>query len=312
MVIPGLAKALKKGGWNPPIVFAEQTGSSQRLPGPRNPLADAVSPADLIREGQYNIEKNWAPFLGEKDEVRLLHSPHCPPIADPSRSPQLFFHVSLVPQEIYKWVPGLTLRALDPAPPAHNCLTEVIGADMNRVKFHHATPLLRATLCRRGECVPDIHNTVLFGIIHIKYHPLVSLCFLSASRRGATELTISFRSLTSSTNVVSSLGTLQHLTTTSVFPSLSLTVEPTKPIPSSPSPSLVRPDLRSSSARSLAHNAERSAGDHPTDRHGLGLNHGFLDDVVVTSFGVVRSHPPFTWCSLLTSPRAVRLRIRLH
>lgn len=28
-------------------------------------------------------------------------------------------------------------------------------------------------------------------------------------------------------------------------------------------------------------------GDHPTDRHGLGLNHGFLDDVVVTSFGVV-------------------------
>lgn len=44
---------------------------------------------------------------------------------------------------------------------------------MNRVKFHHATPLLRATMCRRGDCVPDIHNTVLFGIIHIKYHPLV-------------------------------------------------------------------------------------------------------------------------------------------
>lgn len=43
-----------------------------------------------------------------------------------------------------------------------------------------------------------------------------------------------------------------------------------------------------------------STGDHPTDRHGLGLNHGFLDDVVVTSFGVVsrsrfrRSTPDLT------------------
>lgn len=70
-------------------------------------------------------------------------------------------------------MPGLTLRALDPSPPSTNCLTEIIGAEMNRVKFHHATPLLRVTLCRRGECVPDIHNTVLFGLIHVKYHPLV-------------------------------------------------------------------------------------------------------------------------------------------
>lgn len=46
---------------------------------------------------------------------------------------------------------------------------------MDRVKFHHASPLLRVTLCRRGECKPDIHNTVLFAIIHIKYHPLVSI-----------------------------------------------------------------------------------------------------------------------------------------
>jgi hypothetical protein len=28
------------------------------------------------------------------------------------------------------------------------------------------------------------------------------------------------------------------------------------------------------------------ADDHPTDRHGLGLNHGFLDDNVLISFGV--------------------------
>lgn len=28
------------------------------------------------------------------------------------------------------------------------------------------------------------------------------------------------------------------------------------------------------------------AWDHPTNRHGLGLNHGFLDDTVIISFGV--------------------------
>jgi hypothetical protein len=88
--------------------------------------------------------------------------------------PQLFFHVSLVPQLIYKYVPGLALRALVAEPPTDNCLTQVIGADMRKVHFHHATPLLRATLCRRGECVPDVHNTVLMGMIHIKYHPEVS------------------------------------------------------------------------------------------------------------------------------------------
>lgn len=78
--------------------------------------------------------------------------------------------MNLIPQEIYKYDPtGALLKAVDPNPPQHNCLTEVIGAERDHVKFHHATPLLRATLCRRGECTPDIHNTVLFGIIHIKY-----------------------------------------------------------------------------------------------------------------------------------------------
>lgn len=109
--------------------------------------------ADASRRPR-SIEKNWSPFLGENDE--------------------LFFHVSLVPQQIYKYVPNLTLRPLDPLAPSHNCLTDLLGADMNRVHLHHATPLLRATLCKRGECVPDVHNTVLMSIIHVKYHPLVS------------------------------------------------------------------------------------------------------------------------------------------
>ncbi|KDE05704.1 hypothetical protein MVLG_03938 [Microbotryum lychnidis-dioicae p1A1 Lamole] len=203
VVVPGLSKALKKGGWNAPIVFSEQT--------------------DLIRDNQFNIEKNWAPFLGEKDE--------------------LHFHVSLVPQEVYKYVPGMTLRALDPNPPKHNCLTSIVNAQMNRVKFHHATPLLRATLCRRGECKPDIHNTVLFGMIHVKYHPEPYLFY---ERRIVTW------NVTAPYNYLSVSKPLTYSGTNQADPIFTVSI----------------------------------AWDHPSDRHGLGLNHGFLDDTIVTSFGV--------------------------
>ncbi|GAA5999846.1 uncharacterized protein JCM10292_003770 [Rhodotorula paludigena] len=203
VVIPGLDKALKKAGWNPPIEFREQT--------------------DLIREGQYNIEKNWSGFMGQNDE--------------------LMFHVSLVPQEIYKWVPNMTLRPLNPLAPSHNCLTDILGNDMNRVHLHHATPLLRATLCRRGECKPDVHNTVLFGIIHVKYHPLPYLHYV------------------------------RHVVTWNV-------TEPYEYI------SVSRPLTYSGTNQADPIFTVSMAWDHPTDRYGLGLNHGFLDDSVLISFGV--------------------------
>ncbi|GAA6010122.1 hypothetical protein JCM10207_007570 [Rhodosporidiobolus poonsookiae] len=204
MVIPGLDKALKRAGWNAPIQFREQT--------------------DLIRENQSPIEKNWSPYLGENDE--------------------LFFHVSLAPQQIYKWVPGLTLRPLDPLAPAHNCLTTLLKADMNRVKLHHATPLLRATLCKRGECVPDVHNTVLFGMIHVKYHPQPYLHYV------------------------------RHIVTwnvTSPYEYLSVS----------------RPLTYSGTNQADPIFTVSMAWDHPTTAgNGLGLNHGFLDDNVLISFGV--------------------------
>ncbi|TNY24350.1 hypothetical protein DMC30DRAFT_346039 [Rhodotorula diobovata] len=203
MVIPGLDKALKKAGWNAPVQFREQTA--------------------LIREGQLNVEKNWSLMHGENDE--------------------LLFHVSLVPQQIYKYVPNLTLRPLDPLAPSHNCLTELLGPDMNRVHLHHATPLLRATLCKRGECKPDVHNTVLFGIIHVKYHPLPYLHYV------------------------------RHVVTWNV-------TEPYNYL------SVSRPITYSGTNQADPIFTVSMAWDHPTNRHGLGLNHGFLDDRVVISFGV--------------------------
>ncbi|GAA5866987.1 hypothetical protein JCM3774_003747 [Rhodotorula dairenensis] len=203
MVIPGLDKALQRAGWNAPVQFREQT--------------------DLIRENQYNIEKNWSPFLGENDE--------------------LFFHVSLVPQQIYKYVPNLTLRPLDPLAPSHNCLTDLLGADMNRVHLHHATPLLRATLCKRGECVPDVHNTVLMSIIHVKYHPLPYLHYV---RHVVTW------NVTAPYEYVSVSKPLTYSGTNQADPIFTVSM----------------------------------AWEKPTKRHGLGLNHGFLDDTVLISFGV--------------------------
>ncbi|POY75273.1 hypothetical protein BMF94_1643 [Rhodotorula taiwanensis] len=203
MVIPGLDQALQRAGWNAPIQFREQT--------------------DLIRENQFNIEKNWSPFLGENDD--------------------LFFHVSLVPQQIYKYVPNLTLRPLDPLAPAHNCLTDLLGADMNRVHVHHATPLLRATLCKRGECVPDTSNTVMFGIIHVKYHPLPYLHYV------------------------------RHIVTWN-------TTAPYEYL------SVPKPLIYSGTDQADPIFTTSMSWDKPSKRHGLGLNHGFLDDTVLISFGV--------------------------
>ncbi|GAA5905800.1 hypothetical protein JCM8208_000903 [Rhodotorula glutinis] len=203
MVIPGLDKALKRAGYDPPVHFREQT--------------------PLIREAQSSVEKNWSGFMGQNNE--------------------LMFHVSLVPQQIYKYTPNLTLRPLDPLAPSHNCLTELLGPDMNRVHLHHATPLLRATLCKRGECKPDVHNTVMFGIIHVKYHPLPYLHYV------------------------------RHVVTWNV-------TEPYKYL------SVSRPLTYSGTNQADPIFTVSMAWDHPTNRHGLGLNHGFLDDTVIISFGV--------------------------
>ncbi|GAA98031.1 uncharacterized protein L969DRAFT_617657 [Mixia osmundae IAM 14324] len=204
VVIPGLKSALKKAGYNPPIQFKNQT--------------------DLIREDQSNIEKNWSPFLGDFNE--------------------LYFHVSLVPQQIYKYVPDLTMRKLLPHSPESNCLTDLLGADLGHTHLHHATPLIRATLCNRGECKPTIHNTVLVGLIHVKYHPEPYLYY---ERRAVTW------NVTSPFEYLSVSPPLTYMGTNQADPIFTVSV----------------------------------VWDHPSSKGGgLGLNHGFLDDRMIISFGV--------------------------
>jgi len=49
VVLSELGNAMAAAGWTAPVMFKEQT--------------------PLVREGQVNVEKNWAPFFGDKDEV---------------------------------------------------------------------------------------------------------------------------------------------------------------------------------------------------------------------------------------------------
>lgn len=150
--------------------------------------------------------------------------------------------MSLIPQEIYKYQPDTRLKLLVPNPPAINCLTELTGAERDHAKFHHSTPLLRVTLCARGECEPDIHNTVLFGMIHIK----VVQPFMFYERRVVTW------NVTAPYEYVSVSKPIQYTGTNQMDAIFTVSM----------------------------------AWDHPQTRGGLGLNHGYLDEVVVTSFGI--------------------------
>ena len=168
---------------------------------------------------------------------------------------------------------------------------------MNRVHLHHATPLLRATLCKRGECKPDVHNTVLFGIIHVKYHPLVRPlpCSLSPWRSTADA------DLLAAPSTQPYLHYVRHVVTWNV-------TEPYNYL------SVSRPLTYSGTNQADPIFTVSMAWDHPTTRHGLGLNHGFLDDTVIISFGVADYGSGYTVRRRPSSPsrssRLLELRAR--
>ncbi|KAH8927585.1 hypothetical protein BT69DRAFT_1347193 [Atractiella rhizophila] len=250
VVIPGLQQAMERAGWTPDIEFGEQT--------------------DLVREGQTNIEKNWAPFLSFPSTAVSSSSQ-----TSPAPPHDLYFHASLVPQQIYAFRPHLTLRPLVRNPPAHNCLSELVGADMGRVRMHHATPLLRVTLCERGECMPDVHNTVLMGIIQfvplflrpialvlyltdilrrysVKYHPEPYLFY---ERRAVTWNATA----ESEFEYLSVSKPLSYLGTNQGDPIFTV---------------------------SMAWDLRSRKGWKARETGGMGLAHGFLDDTVLIGFGV--------------------------
>lgn len=145
--------------------------------------------------------------------------------------------------------------------------------------------------------MPDIHNTVLFGMIHIKYHPLVRfqptrLLRFSADKNLAAVLIL--REEDCDVEYDCALLVFECLQTAHVF------------WDQSGRPAFHRRHsmyvpIYSAGTDRLAHVSLNVIGDHPTKRNGLGLNHGFLDEVVVTSFGVVSRLLRVLLTSLLTT-----------
>lgn len=114
------------------------------------------------------MEKNWAPFVGENNEVCccLFQIVQASQILTDYK--KLYLHVSIIPQMIYKLVGETAMPPLLPNAPVVNCISQAVNGNFPASAHHHATPLLRVTLCERSKCVPDVHNTVLFGMIHVR------------------------------------------------------------------------------------------------------------------------------------------------
>ncbi|KAF2101006.1 hypothetical protein NA57DRAFT_74599 [Rhizodiscina lignyota] len=105
-------------------------------------------PDDLREDGSFHFEreKNWVPFqtfLGEPEDDPLMFSAH------------------LVEPRIYKYVEGERYVEHVGAPETPQmCVEEKMAHGV-----HQGTPMLSITMCNRGECQPDIHNTVLMGLV---------------------------------------------------------------------------------------------------------------------------------------------------
>ncbi|KAH0376847.1 hypothetical protein KCU92_g9568, partial [Aureobasidium melanogenum] len=100
---------------------------------------------------RFEREKNWVPFQH-------------PPLADDpdtTNPDDLFFHVQAESPRIYRFVPDQKYVANVTEPPTpQTCLMDNVAEGL-----HQGTPLLSLTLCKRGECVPDKHNTILLGLV---------------------------------------------------------------------------------------------------------------------------------------------------
>jgi len=86
---------------------------------------------------------------------------------------QVYFHRNLVPQTISHF----NTTSLVLGPPSigaetreDNCLVRVLDwtrpAYTKPFELLQAGPAIKFTLCNRGECVPDIHNTVYVSLVH--------------------------------------------------------------------------------------------------------------------------------------------------
>lgn len=128
------------------------------------PPIEIAKPVRLHREHPQKVEKNWAPF----------QAPVGPASGD------IYFSVDLDGQRVYKYnededfvvplsSPESDQEAEEEQPPQKTTCMHKVTDKYHYWQVHQGTPILSMTLCNRGECEPNIHNTVNFGIIQPKY-----------------------------------------------------------------------------------------------------------------------------------------------
>ncbi|KAH0355808.1 hypothetical protein KCU83_g1360, partial [Aureobasidium melanogenum] len=125
------------------------------------PDIEFTKPRQVRRPRQEVKETSWSyRFEREKNWVPFQH----PPLADDSDTTNpndFFFHVQAESPRIYRFVPDQKYVAGVTEPPApQTCLKDNVAEGL-----HQGTPLLSLTLCKRGECAPDKHNTILLGLV---------------------------------------------------------------------------------------------------------------------------------------------------
>jgi len=119
-------------------------------------ISKSVNPAPIrfpeslpiAYRGQEGIHKNWAIFTNKAGDV--------------------FVHVHLIPQTIYK-IENTLEQVIRHPPEEENCITIALK-EIPRRRIHQSTPFLDVVLCRSDddECDgDDPNNHVYIGVIHV-------------------------------------------------------------------------------------------------------------------------------------------------
>ncbi|KAF4457074.1 hypothetical protein FALBO_15270 [Fusarium albosuccineum] len=142
-----------------------------RIKFPEPVLLRRQPPEGQESDPRYQREKNWAPVYSpfSKDEDEMMF------MVEPS---QLFVYNS-TDKPVVDVGAELESAVQEPFPPefedkktwhspSKSCIHDVMLTDR---RVHQSTPMLSLTLCDRGTCEPHEHNTVMLGMVQMRYDP---------------------------------------------------------------------------------------------------------------------------------------------
>jgi hypothetical protein len=157
--VPELVKQMGKHAKElPPIEFTEPK------------LLRRQPPEGEEEDARYQREKNWAPvyspFSADDDEMMFMVEPSQlyrfnsteEPVMDMEAEPESAVDEPFPPDN-----EGKTWHSAE-----KTCMNDVMLTDK---RVHQSTPMLSLTLCNRGACEPMENNTIIMGMVQMRYDP---------------------------------------------------------------------------------------------------------------------------------------------